>query len=91
MPWSQVPYTPVPDQNVFTAADIIDYIVAKAVSDGAFNLLQINTLANKCRTNTPPAYPGDDAGHCRKLQRARFFADAGDWIRVATELDHGHV
>jgi len=88
MPWPDYPCPP--GQDITTAADILDYIITKALTamPPPPNQIQVITLATDCKGNVHPN-PPSDSDHSRMVARAKFWADAGDWFRVADELNHG--
>jgi hypothetical protein len=84
--WPNVPCPP--GQHITTAADMLDYIIARAIAAKPPNLSQIISLATTCKANAHPPPPIQDPHHCLYVERAKFFTDAGDWFRVADELEH---
>lgn len=81
-----------PSQHVIRARDILDYIISKAIGDQPPNAAQVIMRASNCKANlcAKPWSGGDpdDPKHCVHVERAKFFADAGDWFTVADELEH---
>jgi hypothetical protein len=87
MAWPDVPCPcgPIPT----TARNILDYIINKAMAEHPPNETLVVLRAERCKLNMcVKPWGNDDTEHCKRVQRAKFFADAGQWYQVANELEH---